>query len=35
MPRLMMLTRSWCVGSAPFGVVRTLYLPSVKFLGLG
>src|SRR4051812_3653158 len=34
-PRLMMLTRSWCVGSAPFGVVRTLNLPAVKLRGRG
>ena len=35
MPRRMMLTRSACVGSAPLGVVRTLYLPVVKLRGLG
>ncbi len=35
MPRLMMATRSWCVGSAPLGVVRTLNLPAVKSRGFG
>src|SRR6266540_1797482 len=35
MPRLMMSTRSWCVGSAPLGVVRILNLPVVKLRGLG
>src|SRR5437763_1995377 len=35
MPRLMMLTRSCCVGSAPLGVVRTLNLPVVKLRGRG
>ena len=34
-PRLMTLMMSWCVGSAPFGVVRILNLPVVKFRGLG
>jgi hypothetical protein len=35
MPRRMTLTRSSCVGSAPFGVVRILNLPVVKLRGRG
>jgi hypothetical protein len=35
MPRRMMFTRSWWVGSAPFGVVRTLNLAVVKLRGFG
>src|SRR5262245_4709747 len=35
MPRRMMLTRSWCVGSDPVGVERTLNLPDVKLRGFG